>query len=397
MRSESLEKNRYFRKLHRLIMKNVLITGGAGFIGSHIALKLIGRGYDVIVIDNLLEQIHGTDPNLTSPLYCSIKDKVRFIKGNVCDKAALEGAISDADYIIHLAAETGTGQSMYEIKRYVDVNIGATALLLDILTNTKHHVKRVVVAESRAIYGEGKYHCEKCGDVYPKDRKDEDMAKADFECHCPKCGGKVTLVATTEDSAIHPSSVYGIGKQVQGQLVHLVCKNIGVESVSFRYQNVYGPGQSLTNPYTGILSIFSTRIKNRKEINIFEDGKESRDFVYIDDVVEATIAGMEVPEAKGYVFNVGTGIAIDVLTVAKTLCKHYGIDVPIMVSGNYRLGDIRHNYADIRLAKKILGFRPRWNFEDGIAEFCKWVNMQTIQEDKFDESIEEMKNKGLYK
>ena len=254
-----------------------------------------------------------------------------------------------------------------------------------------------MVAESRAIYGEGKYHCEKCGDVYPKDRKDEDMAKADFECHCPKCGGKVTLVATTEDSAIHPSSVYGIGKQVQGQLVHLVCKNIGVESVSFRYQNVYGPGQSLTNPYTGILSIFSTRIKNRKEINIFEDGKESRDFVYIDDVVEATIAGMEVPEAKGYVFNVGTGIAIDVLTVAKTLCKHYGIDVPIMVSGNYRLGDIRHNYADIRLAKKILGFRPRWNFEDGIAEFCKWVNMQTIQEDKFDESIEEMKNKGLYK
>ena len=297
----------------------VLITGGAGFIGSHIALQLIEKGYDVTVLDNLLAQIHGDNPEKTSPLYCSVKDKTRFIKADVCDREALKSAISDADYIIHLAAETGTGQSMYEIKRYVDVNIGATALLLDILTNTKHHVKRVVVAESRAIYGEGKYYCEKCGDVYPTERKDEDMSRGDFECHCPKCGGRLVLVATTEDSAIHPSSVYGIGKQVQGQLVHLICKNIGIESVSFRYQNVYGPGQSLANPYTGILSIFSTRIKNHKDINIFEDGKETRDFVYIDDVINATIAGMEVPEANGLVFNVGTGVATDVLTVAQTL------------------------------------------------------------------------------
>ena len=185
----------------------VLITGGAGFIGSHIALKLIDKGYEVTVLDNLLEQIHGADPDHTSPLYCSIKDKVRFIKGDVCEKAFLVQALEDADNVIHLAAETGTGQSMYEIKRYIDVNIGGTALLLDILTNSKHHVKRIVVAESRAIYGEGKYRCDKCGDVYPTERRDEDMAKGDFECHCPKCGGKVSLVATTEDSAIHPSSV----------------------------------------------------------------------------------------------------------------------------------------------------------------------------------------------
>lgn len=377
--------------------KRVLITGGAGFIGSHIALKLIDKSYEVTVLDNLLEQIHGTDPEKTSPLYCSIKDKVRFIKGDVCDKALLEQALEDVDYVIHLAAETGTGQSMYEIKRYIDVNIGGTALLLDILTNTKQHVKRVVVAESRAIYGEGKYYCEKCGDVYPKERKDEDMAHGDFECHCPKCGGRVKLVATTEDSAIHPSSVYGIGKQVQGQLVHLICKNIGIESVSFRYQNVYGPGQSLTNPYTGILSIFSNRIKSHKGINIFEDGKETRDFVFIDDVVDATIAGMEVPEANGHVFNVGTGIATDVLTVAQTLCKHYGIEVPLTVSGNYRLGDIRHNYADITLAIQILGFQPKWCFSEGIKQFVDWVNRQNIQEDKYEASIEEMKKKGLYK
>lgn len=378
-------------------MKNILVTGGAGFIGSNVALKLLAKGYNVTVLDNLSKQIHGENPEKTSPLYLSIKDKVNFIKGSVASRQDWLKALDGQDAVIHLAAETGTGQSMYEIEKYVDTNIGGTALLLDILANTKHHVKRVLVAESRAIYGEGKYHCSKCGDVYPLDRCDEDMSKGDFECKCPKCGGEVELVATTEDSAIHPSSVYGIAKQVQGQLVHLVCPTIGVESVSFRYQNVYGPGQSLSNPYTGILSIFSTRIKNGNGINIFEDGKETRDFVYIDDVVDATILGLEVPEANGHVFNVGTGVATDVLTVANTLCDKYGIKVPITVSGNYRLGDIRHNFADISLARNILGFEPKWSFADGIAQFCKWVDKQEVQEDKYEASIEEMKSKGLYK
>ena len=376
---------------------NVLITGGAGFIGSNIALKLINKGYGVTVLDSLSEQIHGANPEKTSPLYQSIKRKVNFIHGDVKNRSDWEKALSDIDYVIHLAAETGTGQSMYEIKKYVDTNSGGTARLLDILTNSKHHVKRVVVAESRAIYGEGKYHCPRCGDVYPMERMEEDMAKGDFECKCPKCGGEVELVATTEESDIHPSSVYGIAKQVQGQLVHLVCKSIGVESVSFRYQNVYGPGQSLSNPYTGILSIFSTRIKNGNGLNIFEDGKETRDFVYIEDVVDATILGMEVPEANGHVFNIGTGVATDVLTVANTLCEKYGTQVPITVSGNYRLGDIRHNYADITAARNILGFEPKWNFSDGIDQFCKWVNQQEVQEDNYEASIEEMKKKGLYK
>lgn len=378
-------------------MKNILVTGGAGFIGSNVALKLLDKGYNVTVLDNLSKQIHGDKPEVTSPLYQLIKDKVHFIKGSVASREDWMKALEGQDAVIHLAAETGTGQSMYEIEKYVDTNIGGTALLLDILTNTKHHVKRVLVAESRAIYGEGKYFCTKCGDVYPKDRRDEDMSKGDFECKCPKCGGEVKLVATTEDSVIHPSSVYGIAKQVQGQLVHLVCPTIGIESVSFRYQNVYGPGQSLSNPYTGILSIFSTRIKNGNGINIFEDGMETRDFVYIDDVVDATIRGLEVPEANGHVFNVGTGVATDVLTVANTLCEKYGIQVPIKVSGNYRLGDIRHNYADISLARNILGFEPKWSFSDGIAQFCKWVDKQEVQEDKYEASIEEMKKKGLYK
>lgn len=376
---------------------NVLITGGAGFIGSNVALKLIERGYHVTVLDSLSPQIHGDDPDRTSPLYQNIKEKVLFIKGSVTSREDWLKALSGQDAVIHLAAETGTGQSMYEIEKYVNTNIGGTALLLDVLANNEHSIQRVLVAESRAVYGEGKYHCKKCGDVYPVGRLGSDMSMDDYECHCPKCGGKVEVVNTSEDSTIHPSSVYGITKQVQGQLVHLVCQSIGVESVSFRYQNVYGPGQSLSNPYTGILSIFSTRIKNHHPINIFEDGKETRDFVYIDDVVNATIKGLEEPMANGHVFNVGSGMATDVLTVARTLCAKYGIEVPITVSGNYRIGDIRHNCADISHARDILGYKPRWSFDEGISRFVDWVNQQKTQDDKYDTSISEMIKKGLFK
>lgn len=378
-------------------IKNVLIAGGAGFIGSRLALKLKERGYHITVMDNLSPQIHGDNPDVTSPLYQSIKGYVIFLRGDVKSRHDWIRALDGQDAVINLAAETGTGQSMYDISRYVDTNIGGTALLLDILANSKHSVKKVIVAESRAIYGEGKYCCQKCGDVYPDHRKEEHMDQGDFECHCPKCGGPVKLVATTEDSLIHPSSVYGITKQVQGELVHLICKSLGIDSVSFRYQNVYGPGQSLHNPYTGILSIFSTRILNNHSINVFEDGLESRDFVYIDDVVDATILGMEVPEASGHVFNIGTGVATSVLSVAQTLCKMYGVNVPIHVSRDYRIGDIRHNYADISLAKDILGFDPKWSFEKGIAAFADWVKQQEIEHDHYEESINEMRSKGLFK
>lgn len=379
-------------------MKNILITGGAGFIGSNLALKLIAKGYNVTILDILSPQIHGENPDQTSPLYISIKEKVRFIRGSVTSREDWMNALKDQECVVHLAAETGTGQSMYEIEKYVQVNIGGTALLLDILANIPNKVKRVLVAESRAIYGEGRYYSEELNRyVYPTERADDDMRRGDFEVKYPNCKQPLKLVGTTEDSAIHPTSVYGITKQVQGQLVHLVCASLGLESVSFRYQNVYGPGQSLSNPYTGILSIFSTRIKNGNGITIFEDGKETRDFVYIDDVVDATILGIEVKGATGNAFNIGTGVATDVLTVAKTLIEKYGVEVPVTVSGNYRLGDIRHNYADITLARTILGFEPKWSFSDGIGEFAKWVNEQDVQEDKYEASIVEMKKKGLFK
>ncbi|MEN8276046.1 NAD-dependent epimerase/dehydratase family protein [Acinetobacter seifertii] len=379
-----------------MLIKNVLITGGAGFIGSNLALKLVSKGYNVTVLDNLSQQIHGDNPQETSPLFLSIKDKVKFILGTVTNKSDWELALKNQDAIIHLAAETGTGQSMYEVQKYVDVNINGTALMLDLLVNNSYPVKKVIVASSRSIYGEGKYISKELGVVYPTQRTADYMDQKDFEVKYHG-SSELELVATDEESKIHPSSVYGITKQNQEQMVLTVCSSMGIAGVAFRYQNVYGPGQSLKNPYTGILSIFSTQIKNGNKINIFEDGKESRDFVYIDDVVEATILGLEKEEANNQVFNVGTGIATSVITVADQLVKNYNIDVPITISGNYRLGDIRHNYADLTKIKKYLGFEPKVSFEEGIKEFTQWVNTQEIQEDRYQESINEMKEKGLYK
>jgi len=377
--------------------KNVLITGGAGFIGSNLALKLIDSGYSITVLDNLSKQIHGDDPIITSPLFRSIKDNVNFIEGTVTSADDLKKAIENQDIIVHLAAETGTGQSMYQIEHYTNVNIGGTALLLDILTNTKHNVTKVVIASSRSIYGEGKYLSEELGFVYPKHRTDEYMKNGDFEVKYPGCIKPLKLVATDEESKIHPSSVYGITKQNQEQMIMTVCPTINIAPVAFRYQNVYGPGQSLSNPYTGILSIFSTLIKNGKEINIFEDGKETRDFVFIEDVVNATILGIEKDEANNEIFNVGTGIPTEVNTVLQELLENYQMEVPIKISGNYRLGDIRHNFADLTKITKTLGFTPKVSFKEGIKKFAAWVNTQTIQEDKYSQSINEMKQKGLFK
>jgi len=374
---------------------DILITGGAGFIGSNLALKLIEKGHSVTVLDNLSIQIHGTEPENTSDLFKSINGKVKFIRGSVTNREDLSNAIQSQEVIIHLAAETGTGQSMYQIQKYADVNVGGTALLLDILANDKHQVKKVVVASSRAIYGEGKYRLSNGTPVYPLSRLAADMDRGDFEVKFNK--QTVYLMPTDEESKIHPSSVYGITKQSQEQMIMTVCKSIGIAAVAFRYQNVYGPGQSLKNPYTGILSIFSTQIKNGNDINIFEDGEESRDFVFIDDVVDATILGIEKEDANNEVFNVGSGIPTPVTAVANHLIKAYNGKVNLNVTGNYRLGDIRHNYADITKISTVLGYQPKVFFEEGIERFSKWVDTQATEADNYDRSIEELKLRGLYK
>lgn len=381
-------------------MENILITGGAGFIGSRLVHKLTKMGFGLTVLDSLSEQIHGKKEGQDSELYQGIKDKVAFVRGSIESKNTLRSCIKNQDAIVHLAAETGTGQSMYEIERYSNVNIGGTALLLDILANEKHMVKKVVVASSRAIYGEGKYYCENddCDcEVYPKPRLEEDLLRGNFECKCPKCGEVPKLEPTSENSRIHPSSVYGITKQNQEDLMLLICKSLAIPCVALRYQNVYGPGQSLKNPYTGILSIFSTLIKNKKTINIFEDGNESRDFVFIDDVVDATVSAITNTTIISEAVNVGSGVRTSVLEVANKLVKLYGGDHQLEISGNFRIGDIRHNFADLTKAKRLLGYEPKWNFSDGIREFCNWVERQEIENNLFSLTIEDMKKRGLFK
>lgn len=376
--------------------KKVLITGGSGFIGSNLALRLLEAGHEVTVLDSLIQQIHGDHPE-HSPLYQLIAGKVDFHRGCITDRPLLARCLRGVDAVVHLAAETGTGQSMYEIQRYIDVNVGGTAVLLDLLANANHQVKKIVVASSRAIYGEGKYRCVTHGVVYPEHRATEDMENELFSPRCPVCGEFVKVEATDERTPAKPSSIYGISKLNQEQMVLTVGRALNIPSMAFRYQNVYGPGQSLSNPYTGILSIFSTRIKNNKEINLFEDGLESRDFVFIDDVVEATMLGVEHEARVNDVFNVGSGVPTDVKAIVSTLQRAFMKEVPIRVSGQFRLGDIRHNFADLSKIKQKLGFVPRVEIEHGIFRFVNWVKNQHSGADTYEESLSELTKKGLFK
>ncbi len=376
-------------------MKNILISGGAGFIGSNLTKKLVSKGYNITILDNLSKQIHGKDQK--SELYNSIKEISTFILGDVCNEEDWKKSLKGQDAVIHLAAETGTGQSMYEISRYNDVNILGTSHLLDFLANNKNSVKKLIIASSRSIYGEGKYKCENHGVVYPNDRIASNMMKGKFDLFCDVCGSELNLMPTDENSKIHPSSIYGITKQQQEQMILLMGKSLGIPAVALRYQNVYGPGQSLSNPYTGILSIFSTRMLNGNDIDIYEDGEESRDFVFIDDVVEATILALEKEEANHQIFNVGSGEATTVSQVANSLKSLYNSNANISIDGSFRLGDIRHNYADLNKIKNLLGFTAKFDFQTGISRFADWVKTQEVKEDKYEQSLNELKNKGLIK
>lgn len=375
----------------------ILITGGAGFIGSALAIALDARGDEVTVLDSLSPQIHGDNPE-ESALLQRLPHSVRLIKKDVRDREALIEALNDQEVVVHLAAETGTGQSMYEIDRYVDVNARGTSLLLDVLAKKEpgtDKVRRLVVASSRAIYGEGKYQGAG-GYFYPSARSIQDLEQGIFECRDPYSGDIATPVLTDEESKIHPSSIYGITKQIQEQLVLTGAGALGLEAVALRYQNVYGPGQSLKNPYTGILSIFSTLLLQEKDLNIFEDGLESRDFVYIDDVVSATILAID-SNVTGKAYNVGAGEATTVLAVAELLKSSYGRDGKIRVSGNFRVGDIRHNIADLTNARRDLGFVPKVYFAEGVKLFSSWVMTQEISDSGYDKSVEELRAKGLMK
>lgn len=378
------------------VSRDVLILGGAGFIGSALALRLRARGHRVRVLDSLNPQIHGAEPE-HSPLLRSIQGRVDFLRGSVTDRTALRRALAGMEVVVHLAAETGTGQSMYAIQHYSDVNVGGTALLLDIIANEKLPVRKLVVASSRAIYGEGAYRCALHGEVFPRARTAHDMERGDFEVHCPICNAPAAVQPTGEETPARPSSIYGITKLNQEQMVLTVGQALGISAIALRYQNVFGPGQSLSNPYTGILSIFSTRMRNGSGINIFEDGTESRDFVYIDDVVAATTRAVEHAAPLVDVFNVGSGVPTDVLTVAQQLQALLGTAVSIEVSGKFRVGDIRHNFADLSKVRAALGFEPAVDFGRGLERFVSWVRGERLQVDRYEDSIAELKARGMYK
>lgn len=376
--------------------KNILITGGAGFIGSNLSLSLIAKGYSVTVLDILSTQIHGENPEIDSSLYQSILGKVNFIKGDITNIEDIKKSIKNQDAVIHLAAETGTGQSMYEMDKYSRVNSNGTAVLLDVLINESNAVKKIVLASSRAVYGEGKYKNSQNEFFYPKQRSISEMQSGSFEM-VNENGEILSPVGTDEESVLHPASFYGLTKLQQEQMVKLVCETRSIDYVILRYQNVFGDGQALRNPYTGILSVFSNQILSGKSLNVFEDGLPSRDFIYIDDVVEATIRSLEMDSTSNETINIGTGVSTSVIEVAKLLAKKYKIETEINISGDFRIGDIRHNFADLSKMKKLLGFAPRISFEEGLDKFTNWVSNQTIPDNFFEKSLEEMKNKGFLK
>lgn len=377
---------------------HVLITGGAGFIGSYTARALRARGHEVTVLDNFLPQVH-TEDRSRSATWNAIRDQVHLIEADVRDRAVLAARVGDFDAVLHLAAETGTGQSMYEVARYADVNVLGTANLLQALTDRRGAARRLVIASSRAVYGEGLYACETHGEHSPGARDARLLAAGEFEPRCPACARPMTPRPTREDATLDPASVYAITKLSQEQLVLVAGASLGLGVVALRYQNVYGAGQSLFNPYTGILSIFSREILAGRDIEIFEDGAESRDFVHVEDIARANVAALE-SDASGIVCNVGSGQRTTVMEVARLLAGIYGHTGQIRVSGRFRAGDIRHNLADLTRLKARLGVEPAVSFTEGLQGFATWARAELEAlgghaNTSYTRSLAEMAERGL--
>lgn len=369
-----------------------LITGGAGFIGTHLCRRLLHEGWQVRVLDSFNPQVHSEEPHLAADLV----GKVELLVGDISDKPTLYNAIEGCDAVVHLAAETGTGQSMYDVERYERTNIGGTALLMDYLMNAKScRIQRLVVASSRAVYGEGKYFCDSDGVVFPRERHVKDMDAGIFEPRCPQCGHPCRALPTDETAPFQPTSFYGLTKQVQEQMVLLFAKARGLTAYALRYQNVYGPGQSLINPYTGVLAVFAGLARGGKPLAVFEDGQESRDFVYVEDVIEATTRALCTAPEGTFAVNVGSGLPTTLYEVAEKINAFFGKKSPVKVTGSYRMGDIRHNFADLQLAKQLLGYEPKWTFAQGLEAFLEWAEKHPEQPRGFEDSLEQLRTRGL--
>jgi dTDP-L-rhamnose 4-epimerase len=369
----------------------VLVTGGAGFIGSFLVDALVEKGHDVRVFDSLEPQVHGVRRQV--PEY--LNPAAELVIGDVRDRSALKGALQGIDVVFHYAAAVGVGQSMYEIRRYVEANTLGGATLLDILANEGLDVRKLVVASSMSIYGEGKYECGKCGVGYPQLRGDDQLRERKWEMLCPSCGAEMQPLPTDEDKPLFPTSIYAVTKRDHEEMFLCFGRAYGIPTVALRLFNVYGPRQALSNPYTGVAAIFSSRLLNGQPPVIYEDGKQSRDFVHADDVVRASLLAMERDEADYEVFNVGTGRPLTIQNIAQVLIEHLAEgEVEPQIVGQYRRGDIRHCFADIGRIREKLGFEPGLTFEEGVEDLISWVRDQEAR-DGFRQVDGELRKKEL--
>lgn len=370
---------------------NILVTGGAGFIGSHLVDSLVERGHRVRILDSLVEQVHGT----SAPAH--LNKTAEFIHGDVCDAKAIAAALDDVDVVYHQAAEVGVGQSMYEIVRYVKVNDLGTAVLLEEMIKRPSQFKKLIVASSMSIYGEGAYRCGVCkSNIYPQLRSDEQLADHDWEFKCETCGEVLKPLGTPEEKPLFPTSVYAVSKQDQEQYCLAVGRAYKIPTVAFRYFNVYGTRQSLSNPYTGVCAIFSSRLLNNQAPTIFEDGEQSRDFVHVSDIVQANLLALETDKGDYHAMNVGTGQATSVKEIAELLAKGLGKSIGPEIVGKYREGDIRHCIADISKSKQLLGYEPQITLEAGLTELLAWLGEQNA-EDRVESATAELAERSLVK
>ena len=368
--------------------KKILITGGAGFVGSHTADELINQGHEVSIYDNISPQVHGD----SLPGYMS--REVEFIRGDMRDLSHLSRVVRGAEVIYHLAAAVGVGQSMYQIADYTGSNTLGTANLLQAILDTKAQPEKLIVASSMSIYGEGEYSCAECGEVAPKMRATEQLQGKHWEVSCPKCGRTVSPIATRESKPLHCSSIYALSKKDQEEMVLLFGRTYDIPAVALRYFNIFGTRQALSNPYTGVVAIFASRLMNGNPPMVFEDGSQLRDFVNVRDIVQANLLAMDRAEANGMALNIGSGQPISIREIALELGSTLGVNVPLEITGKYRAGDIRHCFADISLAAEILGYSPKIRFGDGLKELVGWLGSQTA-EDNVSDAMHRLQVRGL--
>ncbi len=375
---------------------HILVTGGAGFIGRHLVNGLIERGHAVSVVDNLDPQVHGHDAGEEPPK--ALHDDAQFVCLDIRNRDALGAILAEEGIqcIYHLAAAVGVGQSMYEIDHYTSVNAGGTGTLMDALANVDHDVERCIVASSNLIYGEGAARCPRCDrDWLGALRRDPaQLARGQWELRCPACDAPCTPIATPETKTPSPRSVYAETKRFEEALAMIVGDAYGIPTSVARFFNVYGAGQSLTNPYTGVFGIFVSRVACGEVPVLYEDGVQSRDLVHVDDVVDGLLRILERDGAAGERFNIGSGRATTVAELATRILDAFGIEARPEILHRYRQGDIRHCYADISKARSILGFEPNVSLETGLERFLRWAREQRA-EDRFDEAGRELSRRGL--